>query len=179
MCLTSQHRVLCNTRPVPFPVFASEHNYNTHAVTLLLSGFLFYPNIVSLGIINNKQNWKKKKKKRHRKAKPYLHWKWWIIESGRHTHRCRHRRAFMHTHLHAHMLYTHTHTHVNTGGKHSTGSPVPSRVWLPECEWKMLILQLWFLGVSLSWWLKKRGYGRLYAHVHTISSHCSKTYDCH
>lgn len=42
-------------------VFLSEHNYDTHAVTLLQPGFLFYPNIVSLSIMNNKQNWEKKK----------------------------------------------------------------------------------------------------------------------
>lgn len=111
----------CNTWPTPFPVCFYQNIIMTptpwHYCNL---AFYSTQNIVSLSIINNKQNQKKKKKK-HRKAKPYLLWKWWIIESGRHTHRRRHRHARMHTNSHAHMLHTHSHTHTYTGGNSPLG----------------------------------------------------------
>lgn len=45
---------------------AYEHNYGTHAATLLLSSF--YHNITRLASINNEQDGKKKKKKGQKKA---------------------------------------------------------------------------------------------------------------
>lgn len=140
----------CSTRPIPSPVCLYQNIIMTPTQWhYCYPGAPFYPNTVSLSIINNKQNGEKKR--RHRKAKPYLHWKWWIIESGRHKHRCRRRHA--HTHMHAHSrgspLGLHCHLELVCRNVHKKKSRIRGIVWgglqlwwFPErCKVNSMMLQ--------------------------------------